>query len=98
MLLVNRGEGDLIDLDITLDNRYGWIDVWLDDPYGEEHDLTIKRLRLRKDRTNAAIEITYPPKTEISTRTPSIVGKGEQGAPFVIYKHGEEIMFFIVER
>ena len=85
-----QGEGDLIDLDITLDNRYGWIDVWLDDPYGEEHDLTIKRLRLRKDRTNAAIEITYPPKTEISTRTPSIVGKGEQGAPFVIYKHGEE--------
>lgn len=85
-----QGEGDLIDLDITLDNRYGWIDVWLDDPYGEEHDLTIKRLRLRKDRMNASIELTYPPKAEISTRTPAIVGKGEQGAPFVLYKHGEE--------
>lgn len=89
---VNRkqGEGDEIDLNITLDKRYGWIDVWLDDPYGEEHDLTIKRLRLRKDRTNSSIQLTYPVKTEISVRTPTIVGKGEQGAEFVIYKHGEE--------
>lgn len=89
---VNRkqGEGDEIDLNITLDKRYGWIDVWLDDPYGEEHDLTIKRLRLRKDRTNTSIQLTYPVKTEISVRTPAIIGKGEQGAEFVIYKHGEE--------
>nr|DAP31214.1 MAG TPA: hypothetical protein [Caudoviricetes sp.] len=85
-----QGEGDLISLNITLDNRYGWIDVWVDDPYGEEHDLTIKRLRLRKDRTNASIQLTYPPKTEISTRTPAIIGKGEQGATFVLYKHGKE--------
>lgn len=89
---VNRkqGQGDVIDLNITLDKRYGWVDVWLDDPYGEEHDLTIKRLRLRKDRTNSSIQLTYPVKAEISVRTPAIVGKGEQGAEFVIYKHGSE--------
>lgn len=89
---VNRkqGQGDVIDLNITLDKRYGWVDVWLDDPYGEEHDLTIKRLRLRKDRTNSSIQLTYPAKAEISVRTPAIIGKGEQGAEFVIYKHGSE--------
>lgn len=77
---------DVITLDVNLKAKYGWVDVWADDPYEEEHDRTIKRLKLRRDKQTQPVAIREPIKEDISARTRFIIGTGEPKASLVIYK------------
>lgn len=77
---------DVITLDVSLKAKYGWVDVWVDDPYEEEHDRTIKRLKLRRDKQTQPVAIREPIKEDISARTRFIIGSGEPKASLVIYK------------
>lgn len=71
-------KNDIITLDIELKNKYGFIEVWFDDPFEETLGRNVKRVKLRKDRSISELKlITEGPYTSYVSK---LIGMGEPGA------------------
>lgn len=68
---------------VTLSNKYGYIEVWYDDPFDEINDQTngkrnVKRIKLRRDRSIEPVILVYP--DYVDNYTSKLIGTGEPRA------------------
>lgn len=89
--------------EITLKGKYGWVDIWTDDPFYEVMPMqtvngnnrnringTVYRIYLKRDRNSNPIHL-YELRNRVLPRATKVIhGLGEPKANLVIYEQGKE--------
>lgn len=86
---------------ITLENKYGYIDVWYDDPFDEHIDTNyrnpnVKRIKLRKDRSITPLKLLFP--EQVTNNTQKIIGSGEPRAMLTLIDNSDPNTVLLTKR